>query len=354
MEIGSEFWINLNDNVRINTEIPKWLSRFGEIVLTASGRSAISLILDQISPICKVALLPSYICQSVIKPFEVAGFELIYYDLDESFAPQLNQFTGDNIGVFLHMGYFGFQTNENLSEVIRRFKSQSVIIVEDVTQTLFNAHKMEIENDFVFGSIRKWFGLPSGGFAAAVNKSINSTIPEPPTELIKLRLRSLNLKYSYIQNPNSSLKEEYLAGFISAEQMFDEDNGIYRMDSISEQIIRAVDTNYLINKRVRNFEYLLKKFITMDGIKPIFDSISENTCPFFFPVLVCNDRDRLKARLIENQIYCPIHWPIPEQIKNNISSGMMKLYDSILSIPCDQRYNFSDMERIVCVMKECI
>jgi hypothetical protein len=75
MEIGSEFWLEdpwVNDDLASQigqTGEIKWLNKFGNIVLTLSGRDAISLLLQEIKPRVKTVLLPAYICDSVIMPF---------------------------------------------------------------------------------------------------------------------------------------------------------------------------------------------------------------------------------------------------------------------------------------------
>lgn len=353
MEIGSEFWIEKALNQTTNAFIPEWLNGFGDVVLTSSGRGAISLILSQISPRVKRALLPSYVCESVILPFEKAGYELMYYDVDQSFAPININTERIDIGVFFHMGYFGFPTNEKLIGEIKKLKEQTVIIIEDVTHTLFSEHNRSMDNDYVFGSVRKWFGLPSGGFAAAVrNKMDCADLPMPSKELIKLRTISLMLKWSYMQTMNESLKKDYLDGFGKAEKMFDADVGAYRMDSTSTQIIQEIDIKSIVNKRRENYIYLLEKLYETCKIEFVFKNLPESACPFIFPVIVSGDRSSLRKKLIEEEIYCPIHWPIPKQINHLISSCTRSVYDSILSFPCDQRYSVTDMDRIACAVKQ--
>ena len=47
-EIGSEFWAQKRDSTGIKSDIPIWLKKYGDVVLTSSGRGALSLILDKI------------------------------------------------------------------------------------------------------------------------------------------------------------------------------------------------------------------------------------------------------------------------------------------------------------------
>lgn len=354
MEIGSEFWVDRNKISEEDYEIPSWLTKFGHIALTSSGRGALSLLLDQINPSVKRALLPSYICDSVIMPFEKAGYELIYYDVDKNFKPiDIDSIENSGIGIFLHMGYFGFLTNEVLVDTFINLKSKSVIVIEDVTHTLFSSHHKPIDNDFIIGSIRKWFGIPSGGFLAS-NKSINSHLLDITNEFINIRVTSLQQKFDYMKTSDKSLKDTYLSGFRRAEQILDEDVKPYRIDKTSEMIIKNIEIEELENSRKTNFEFLLKYLDEVKGIEVIFNNVENNVTPMFFPVYVCGNRDKLRSDLIDKGIYCPIHWPIPDQLDDHLNSTTKDIYDSILSIPCDQRYCIDDMRRIINAIKELI
>jgi dTDP-4-amino-4,6-dideoxygalactose transaminase len=41
-------------------------------------------------------------------------------------------------------------------------------------------------------------------------------------------------------------------------------------------------------------------------------------------------------------------------LEGHLSSETKEIYDSILSIPCDQRYGIKDMKRIIDVIKELV
>ena len=346
-EIGSEFWISNNNLVEDNKEMPSWLSRFGDVVLTSSGRGALSLILDHVKPRVKSVLLPSYICQSVILPFEKAGYDLNFYDVDKYLKPiDIELIKNSNVGIFLHMGYFGFSTNEILSDLISSLKSESVLTIEDVTHTLFSQQNKPIESDFIIGSIRKWFGIPSGGFLAS-DKIMNFELIDANVDFINIRRLSLHQKFEYINSGNESIKSTYLSGFNRAEHILDEDIRPYKIDYESEMIIKNLDNKELQSYRQRNYEFLLKHLRDVDGIEVIFNDVENDVIPMFFPIYVKSNRDELRRKLIENEIYCPVHWPIPKQVNGHLNITTKNIYDSILSIPCDQRYQIGDMRRII-------
>ncbi|MEN1762024.1 hypothetical protein [Anoxynatronum sibiricum] len=352
-EIGSEFWISNEKMIeeQRNEDLPHWLKKYGNVVLTSSGRGAINLILEHVNPIIKKVLLPSYICDSVILPFEKACYEIYYYGVDEYFRAINVNAEKIEVGIFLHMGYFGFPTNRELRDTIAKLRANSVIIIEDVTHTLFSKHENYIDNDFVVGSLRKWTGIPSGGFLAS-SETVNMNLPDPPSDLVNLRISSLQQKFEYIKTRNKSLKDGYLEGFRSAEELLDKDVNSYRIDEISEMIIKDLDTKELEKIRRLNYKFLLSHLKEIRGVEVIFKGLNNGVTPLFFPIYVNNNRNRLKSYLISKEIYCPVHWPIPCQLEGHMDNRIKNIYDSILSIPCDQRYGIDDMKRIIDVLKE--
>lgn len=350
VEIGSEFWLEEREST-VKLELPKWISKFGDSVLTSSGRGAINLLLQQVNPRHKTVLLPAYICESVISPFINQGYKCYFYEINKDLSPNIDSILlFNNIGVFLHMGYFGFHTNENLLEVLRYLKKLSTIVVEDITHTLFSKLVRFEENDFYVASIRKWIGLPSGGFLASSRVHIDKVLNKSES-FSEIRREALVNKGKYIRYGDENLKEVYLNQFSKAEALLNQDIGAYSIDSLSRELINSLEFDELIKKRKENFMQLLTGLHGQDFIEPLFLDMDEGVCPLFFPVVIKNDRDEVRRRLINKKIYCPVHWPIPNQILGQRIKRKLGIYNNTLSIPCDQRYGSKDMQRIISVLK---
>lgn len=351
-EIGSEFWIEKIPPASNIALVPDWIKKFGNIVLTSSGRGALSLLLDEINPKHKTALLPVYICDSVIKPFIKHGYNCYFYDIDTDLKIDLDSLQYNNIGIFLHMGYFGFDTNNNIVNYIRDLKENGAIIIEDITHTLFSDIKRYEENDYYIASLRKWFGLPSGGFVTLkeslnYNLKINSTFSD-------IRQEALQIKSLYMKYNDNTLKEKFLDLFKKAEEILEDDMAPYLIDQISESLLYSVNINELIEKRQANFNVLDNGLRNTCYIEPVFRNINDSICPFFYPIYIKN-RERVKKELIKRNIYCPVHWPIPYNIDTMDFQYKSKfIYQNILSIPCDQRYDNKDMITIIDTIKELI
>jgi len=350
MEIGSEFWID-DLPFEFKNEKPEWIKRFGNSVLTSSGRGAISLLLEEVKPKKKIALLPAYTCETILIPFIEKGYKCYFYDINMDMTPNIENIEKyADIGIFLHMGFYGFPSNTGLSDVIKRFKAESTIIVEDITHTLFSQYPRFEENDYYVASLRKWMGLPSGGFLAS--KYTIVSLPMINESLANYRKEALQIKARYMNGEGEVLKQQYLGLFARGEVLLNRDWTPYDIDAISIELLSALDVEWLREKRRANFMALSEGLKAVEYLEPIFHSIPYGICPMFYTVYIKENRDQIKQKLIEQKIYCPIHWPVSEQIKLDDLKVTAKIYGTVLSIPCDQRYEVQDMERIVSVLRK--
>lgn len=349
-EIGSEFWNDIFISEYID-KVPEWLNKFGNIILTSSGRGAISLLLKNAEIKTKTALLPAYICDSVIFPFLKEEFTCYFYDINTDLTPNLESiehYMTCDIGVFFYMGYYGFNNNSNLSNYVNRLKENSAIVVEDITHTLFSDYE-RLRSDYYVASLRKWMGIPSGGFLAS-QKSIEY-LPQQNDSFANIRKEALLIKNRCIKSPDECLKKHYLELFEKGEELLDRDAAPYYMDLISKTIINVLDIKQIKEKRQSNFNILSYGLKGVPYVDSVFYSLPNNICPLFYPLIIKGSRNNIRQKLIEHKIYCPIHWPVPAQIQTDNLKNTKKIYDNIISIPCDQRYGKEEMERIISVLR---
>ena len=120
------------------------------------------------------------------------------------------------------------------------------------------------------------------------------------------------------------------------------------MDNLSYALYKTENFAAMRHKRRENAKYLHEH---LKGVRFIGE-LTENTVPLFVPVFfeTTEQRNAVRKKLIEAQIYCPIHWPKPAQIPADFAVN--KIYDTELSLICDQRYDLDDMMRMVEVISE--
>ena len=113
------------------------------------------------------------------------------------------------------------------------------------------------------------------------------------------------------------------------------------IDRWSREYLDHVDVKGQRKKRIENAKTIYEG---LRGKVTFLLPEEDMDCPLFVPVLLPN-RDEIRKHLIKNEIYCPVHWPRPEGCESNI-------YESELSLICDQRYGTEDMERMISVLLE--
>lgn len=330
-EIGSDFFEkpNLNDYENgIFCEETRWFE---------SGRTALEYIIADIKNKyeAKRAFIPSWCCESMIIPFKKAGISVsfypVYLDANSSLVQEVPQ--TDKEDIILVMDYFGFVKNVDFSEV-------SGIVIRDVTHSLFS--KKYQDADYIFGSVRKWCGIITGGYACS--KSVWSCIDKEifvRDKYISLRKQAMKIKREYIYNER--VDKKYLSFFREAESMLD-DRIDYIAGADEEDVFASkfLDKGEIIEKRRQNAEVLLSELSDIT----LFSCLGEDDCPLFVPIIVAeNKRDLLYKHLIQSEIYCPIHWPISDY--HILDENTIKLYQQEISLVCDQRYDTTDMMRIV-------
>ena len=91
-------------------------------------------------------------------------------------------------------------------------------------------------------------------------------------------------------------------------------------------------------KRKANADILYQRLKGIRGLSFLNTNYySEKVTPLFVPVMLSTDkRDKLRKYLIDNGVYCPIHWP-------EIMGATPGIRKNELSLICDQRYSENDM-----------
>lgn len=335
-EIGSEFWLE---------QEPSYLSTDRDGVYVLSGRTAIDIIIQNILSYrqIKSAYLPAYCCDSMIFPFTRRGIEVTLYDV--SFDGELHYHIDDNFNcdIFYVTNYFGYDNNLN-SSVIEYFKKNGSIIIYDKTHS-FLMQNDDIKCDYSFASIRKWMGVVDG---AVVNGIKGPSLKKYP--YLSCKEQAMRQKKAYINNDASVSKDNFLKLYNEFGHHLQDDYCDYEMDDLSYAIYKETDLNSLRKIRIENAKFLHNNLTNVDFLC----GFTDDACPLFVPIIfdTKEKRDLVRKALIESQIYCPIHWPKNDLI--TCSMKVNKIFDTELSLICDQRYSLDDMNRLVNTIKSVI
>ena len=296
-----------------------------------SGRSALySIIVSLVKKhSVRTIALPSWCCDSMITPFLNAGIQVSFY----SVLGQKQCIGSVREDALLVMDYFGFT---GFSTVPADYKG---IVIRDVTHSLFSNVYMDAH--YYFGSLRKWCGVWTGGFAWGVEPIEEASENFP--EVVNLRCQAMADKQRYLSGEIED--KAFLSVFGQAEEILDDLPGIYAATQRDIHMATKIDAEYIRSKRRQNAAFL------MDSLKEycIFPELKEGDCPLFVPIKVPN-RDALKRKLIDRQIYCPVHWPVSNV--HRLTEAQTSIYREELSLICDQRYGLKEMEILSKAVRE--
>lgn len=352
-EIGSEFHISSHNKL---TE--KNLMLKDNNLLLNYGRTAIKFLLESLRDIESVTgiLLPNYLCESIIKPLRDIEIPFEFYKVDKNFQIILNDLESKvkpDWAVFI-LDYFNIRQEKEVRNYLQIIRNSNIII-EDITHSLFD--RKEPVGHVQIASLRKWLGIPSGALIRDFynGELYNHVLPiacEINARVVQKRFYAANLKTLYIENQlNENIKSEFLNMFAEAETILDKSIiEVQSIDSISKEIIDHYDFKAMTDIRKRNYKTLydglkgVKKVEVMNGVP------DNNNVPLGFPIKV-QDRDSLRSTLIEGQIYPPVHWPLPDELLLESTDDILKISRSIMTLPCDQRYSETDMNRIITIIK---
>lgn len=342
-EIGSDFFEELNTTQNI-------LSDSASAFYLDSGRSAIRLVLRSIKASQKRAVLPAYTCETVILPFIELGYSVDYYNVNRDLIVNYDEFRQliEQLkpSVVLVHAYFGFDTIQNIREYLEQLSNSGIVVIEDLTHSLFLSNRRTCSN-FCVGSLRKWTGVSDGGFLAVCTGECPIESPDiENTKYIKSRCAAQELKREYAKSLDISIKDKYRSLFAASEAYLDEQTEIYTMSSTTRNLILGIDYEQLKKLRRANYCYLLNAFSSIKQVS-IPEALKNQTdAPLYFVMYVDGCRTALQKHMAEQNIYLPVIWPMPPQVIGKCSSSVEFIYSHILAVPCDQRYEISDMERI--------
>lgn len=331
LEIGSEFWIEQDPTCLLS-------ERDGLFVL--SGRTAIDIILQDIlsNRSTKNVYMPAYCCDSMIYPFHKRGIKVDLYDISFDGELHYNIDKEKKADIFFVNNYFGYENTISLN-IIRHFKENGSIIIYDRTHSFLMDNDC-VEADYSFASIRKWMGVVDGAVVEGVENIESVILRNCP--FFSTKEKAMKDKYRYFNGDSTVVKDDFLNGFIYFSYCLQNDYMDYEMDNLSYSIYKSADRAFIKEQRRDNAKYL-HEHLNLQFIGEPSDFFSPLFVPVFFETLA--QRNKVRKTLIGDQIYCPVHWP-----KNSLIKPYMKvntIFDTELSLICDQRYTIEHMTRIV-------
>lgn len=341
-EIGSEFW---RSETGAEYRLP------GKTYL--SGRAALSaIILDLQKRGVTCVGLPDYLCESMIEPFLRRDMNVGFYSVGMNHngltiaADILQPF-----GAVLLVNYFGMMARQ-INALADECKHMGISVIRDLTHDVFT-DAAPCQADYTFGSYRKWTGVELG-FASGDCASDLTTWPisEDGIQYLALRDKARNIKHRFVDGgyEDETLRHTQLELFEKAEELLDREY-ISDTDECNKSRLSSLDADDIAKKRQENARALYGDFKHLKICIPMFSEMPDDAVPLAVPVLIPQEkRNALRSYLREHGIFCPVHWPVSSLHK--AGSDACRIYNSEISLVCDQRYGTEDMTRTMEMIKQ--
>ena len=277
--------------------------------------------------------LPSFICDTVLRPFEKAGIVFDFYPVDRTLALDFTEVPIEEGDAVLLISYFGVPTDASHYALL---KAKGACVIEDLSQAVYSApNKLA---DFSVYSLRKFFAVPDGGVVVSNGAEVNWPY-ESSGERSEL-LRGIEaLAGRSLFDAGLSDSKEWVSDFQNSEAALTAD--LFPMSLFTRaQVAGSIDFENDKTQRIKNFDYLLSELPEISLIQD-----RNRGVPLGFPIVTSN-RDEMRQALFEQDIYPPIHWNLEGVVPSEFTESH-KLSSQIMTIPCDGRYGLKDMQRVV-------
>ena len=334
--IGGEFPIAVTDILNAQNrhlESP-------DVYTYSSGRAALYQILKYLKQEKCVThvLLPDYLCSSVLVPVKALGLDYTFYPIDENLELELESFQPlyKRDSAVLVINYFGLKDLTTPIQAIRT-KDDNAIIIEDDVQAYYEFITPLDGVDFKFTSLRKTFAVPDGGLVKTKHQLPRVTTPNT---FGQYKAAAALLKSMREGNFNDKI---YLELFEKGESLIDSELEC-GMSLITEKLYSFLNEEHVMVRRLNNARYVLERLEKI-GIQPILP-LTDNHVPLFIPVLLDN-RDAVRKKMFQNEIFCPVHWPLEGM---ELRRGKI-MAEKELSLIIDQRYGRKEMDEILTVLE---
>lgn len=295
---------------------------YKDLIELNTGRNALIYLVK--SKAIEKIYLPYFLCECVADILNKYSIKYEYYQIDRKLYPILDRQMKTNEYLYV-VNYYGQLSDDSILKLKERYCN----IIVDNTHSFFQKPILGIDTLY---SCRKYFGVPDGAYLST------DTILKEELEYDK----SIH-RMSHILGRFEEKASDYYEEFHKNDKPFIE-LPLMKMSHLTNNILGAIDYEYVIKSRNRNFRYLHNKLNDTNGL-----NIKLPKVPFSYPYYIKNGI-QIRKKLAELKIYIPTLWPNVLR-DNNENTIEYDFAANILPLPCDQRYNEDDMEIIVKELK---
>ena len=299
-----------------------------DIFFTDSGRSSLRLFLKNFKS--KKILIPDFLCEIIIKVLKEEKINYSFYHINEDLSIDYEGIKNQKFDVLYVINYFGVLHNQQQLQNIIRDK----ILIED-NVFFYNFENRGFKNWYSFNSYRKITSLADGSLIKT-NIKIKKDFIKDKNIFSELKYKAKCKKYNYVYHKEGK-EEIYLKLFQEGEKILDEQRFIGKISDKSIYLLANYEYTKIRKLRKNRFKILYKKFSKY--------LLNKNALEYSYFVLKLNNRDKIRKKLFEYNIFLPVHWP---KLTDNV------LYNKVISIPLFENYLEEDFNYMINTIEKVI
>lgn len=300
-----------------------------------SGRSALEFIVKAIKP--KTIYLPFYSCQAVIEKVKELVNNINYYHINDQLEPAFDLNTLSEEDTIIYTNYFGLK-----DKFIANLTGLKAFLIIDNAQSFYSTPHINMAS---FNSLRKFFGVPDGGFSYLPIALFD------PRLIPKKKATSWQNSIHLFKAIDLGLENSY-KDFLENEAFISKSQ-YSKISKVTIHIFGNIDLNKVAIIREKNFDTLKNQLNSFNHLKKVLLEEKMST-PLTYPFYHSNLPANAREILIEQKIFLPKYWPnLSTKIFLNESERLF--CEKVLFLPIDQRLTQKDMKIIAKkVIKLCI
>jgi dTDP-4-amino-4,6-dideoxygalactose transaminase len=325
-------------------------------------------------------LVPSFHCTSVVEPILKYGAEVKFYEINADLLPDMADITrkiDNKTRAILAIHYFGFP--QPLSFLKNLCRQQGLYLIEDCAHVLMGAGEdgrpLGSLGDISIFSWRKFLPTYDGGQLVINNPDLEIEIPLNTGGLVFQLKVTKNVVDKLIGDSGNRMCR-LLAGLSRVPSLiarklartngqsvtalsvnsydldFDVGAANLKMSSLSKYIVQNSDIPEIVAKRRANYNQVLEALKALPGVSPLYPSLSENVCPWVFPLLVHEIKDFhliLRASGVPAFTWSGVIHP---SLPLNQFPQSKFLYDNLVFLPIHQSLNSKQMDTMIQVLQD--
>ncbi len=288
-------------------------------------------------------LLPSYICPSVIIPFNVLKIKYKIYKIDSALDIDINflkSICTKDCKALLFINYFGFPISDISKATLLKLSAEGILLIQDLVHGFFS--DLELIGDFCFNSFRKF--SPYDGSIISSKSKIETEFNNLNKGYVFYKILGQFLRFLTLRT-GIDLSRKFISFLNQAEIRYNNSAQL----PINKFFLRQIEKMDFQKLQIRRkyFKELLENFLDIS----LYKYLPDNVIPVGFPIVIDN-RDNIRERLKNKNIYCPIHWTLPYQVDREEFSDSFKLSNAILTLPITENITINNFNKYVKILKE--